>query len=365
MPLMVGSLVCVAYAVSATSSRRAWLLGLAAGAVAGLAVLTRYVALSIVPAFVLAAAMVPAADDDEDAGRWRWGAVTASLIGMILVVTPWLVRNVMLNGRLFGPERPPGERPLTELLTWLGLSVYAQFGAILLALLFAAIGYHALERLRDDGGERVGFLSALAGAGVACGLAHIIVTLLSYMLWQIDEPPTKRYFFPAYLCILVAGLAVMARARLPENVLARRTEIIVLLALPIVGAPLFVGRAAQDVTPPYTSLDQWIEQNTAENDLIVGHRAWGIRFHTGRPVLQSGQAADPPVSDGEKAADFLERFGDRFGDVYVVVSGELEHPLDRWHAAGLQTEKVATVLTRSHDYDRPGMTKMAIHRLRR
>ena len=366
MPLMLGSLVCIAYAVAARSSRRALLLGLAAGVIAGLTMLTRYTGITIVPALIAAALLVPRSGDDEKAGSFRLKALIASLIGMAAVVTPWLARNFVLNQRLMGPERPPGERPFTELITWFGFSVYADFGAILLALIVAAVGYHALRRHEREGGERSGFLAALVGAGVVCGLAHIVFTLLTFMLWEIDEPPTKRYFLPAYLSILMAGMAMMARARLPENVLGRRAEIIVLLALPLVIAPIFVGAAARDVTPPYTELDAWIEENTAENDLIVAHRGWPIRFYTGRPVLQSGQAADPPITDGERVAEFLERFGDRFGDVYVIVgTSRAELLLEHWRAAGVHTEEVETIITRSHEYDAPRHREIEVHRVLR
>lgn len=364
MPLMLGSLVAIGFAVSAPTGRRAWLLGLLAGALAGLTMLTRYVGIALVPALITAALLVNSEDDDEEVGPSRWSALIASLVGMAAVVTPWLVRNFALNGRLMGPERPPGERPVTELLTWMGFSFYVEFGAILLALLVAAVGYHALRRDESESGERTGFLTALAGAAVICGLAHVAVTLLSHMLWQIDEPPTKRYFLPTYLSILLAGLAMMGRARLPENVLARRAEMIVLLALPLIIAPIFVGAAARDVTPPYTTLDRWVEENTAQNDLIVGHRAWPIRFYTGRPVLQSGQAADPPISEGALVAEFLESFGDRFGEVYVIagVNGA-EMLLAQWHAAGLRTEEVATFVTESHDYTGPPQREVGIHRV--
>ena len=364
MPLMLGSLVAIAFAVSARTTRRAWILGLVAGALAGLAMLTRYIGFAIVPALVAAALLVPRDEEDEEVGRSPWGAMIASLIGMGAVVVPWMLRNFALNGRLMGPERPPGERPVTELLTWLGFSVYADFGAVLLALLFAAVGYHALRRRMSEGGERTGFLMALAGAGVVCALAHIGATLLTFMLWEIDEPPTKRYFLPAYLSLLIAGMAVLSRARIPANVLARRSEIIVILALPLIVAPLFVGAAARDVSPPYTELEAWVEANTAENDLIVAHRGWPIRFHTGRPVLQSGQAVDPPIGDGELAAQFLARFGDRFGEVYVVAGREGAQDLvDQWAMAGIDLERVDSFVTRSHDFRGPPAREIVIYRV--
>lgn len=367
MPLMLGSLVAISLAVSAAGRRRAWTLGLLAGALAGLAVLTRYTGFAIVPALI-AAAVLLGSDEEEEAGgaSRRWGAVIASLIGLIAVVTPWLIRNLLLNGRLMGPERPPGERPISELLTWTGFSIYADFGAVLLALIFAAIGYHALRPREGENGERTDFLAALASAGVVCGLAHIALTLLTFMLWEIDEPPTKRYFLPAYLSTLMAGLAVMSRATLPENVLARRGELIAVLALPLIVAPIFVGAAARDVTPPYTELDRWIEANTAEDDLIVGRRAWPIRFHTGRPVLQGGQVADPPISDGQLVASFLERFGDHFGDAYLIVDADSSDlVVGPWRRARVDTEWVTTLVTAPHDYREQPQREVAIYRVKR
>jgi hypothetical protein len=177
---------------------------------------------------------------------------------------------------------------------------------------------------------------------------------LTYFLFQIDEPPTKRYFFPAYICVLLAALAMMSRAKIPQRVIARRWEILAVLAAPVVIGPMFAEAVSTDVTPDYTAVDAWVEKNTDPNDLLIADEAWSLRFYTGRPVLESGQVAAPPIWDGEKVAEFLRRFGDRFGDVYLLPRGEGEasKAIARYRAAGLTVERVTAFTSKRQSYKR-------------
>jgi len=346
--LMVGALVCMALAIDEEDTWRATLLGLAAGGLAGGAALCRYPGVVIVIAMGLAALVVPL--KRENAWELRWSAIVPMIGSSGLMLGAWLVRNQYLTGRLLGPERPPSERSVASLVRHLSASFYLDFGGVLLALLFAVVGFHVL---RSGGEERrrhgPDFFRTIALAALLCAIGQIAVTMLTHALWQVDEPPNRRYFFPGYLCALVAGLAVIARATPPAGALRRRWPVALLLGLPIVLGPIVAIHVATDVTPDYTPVEAWVSRNTAENDLIIGHRAWPVRFYTGRPVLQSGQAADPSVYNAPLVAGFLREFGDRFGDVYLLATDwalEQEPSVPEIYSrVGLPLEEVASFRT--------------------
>ncbi|MFW6437391.1 MAG: hypothetical protein ACOCZ7_00140 [Armatimonadota bacterium] len=387
VPLMLGSLVVMAAATASSSARRAGWLGLGAGALAGGAMLARYPGLAIAPALAAVIFLAPWYEDEEEGVRRN--GLLAAMGGMALVVIPWLVRNVALNGRLFGPARPPNMRPISEILFFTGTSVYYDLGALLLALIFGVVGFHLVRRRgagADGDGHQPGgsvipplqnsedgllrdwvFSGGLAAGALVCALSQIALILLTYLLFQVDEPPTKRYFFPAYTCVLLAGLALFQRARLPENVLGERWGLMLALAAPIVIGPIFAGSVATNVTPRETQLDQWIEENTQPNDLIIADRGWPIRFNTGRPVLEAGQVAATPITEGEKVAAVLDLAGDRVGDVYVVPreGDETRRVLASYAAAGLRVEEVATVETLAHDRQAREAYEQAVYRVER
>ncbi|MGI5818497.1 MAG: ArnT family glycosyltransferase [Armatimonadota bacterium] len=399
LPLMLGSLVCMAAATASGSRRRAGWLGLLAGTLAGGMMLSRYAGLAVAPALAGIAVLAPGRESEEEGARRN--GILAAMGGMALVVLPWLVRNAVVTGRLFGPARPPSERPVSEILFFTGASIYFDLGAMLLALIFAVAGYHLVRRgwdeeereratdgdggaqvpapqrgggdggarvpdLQQDGRPDVVFAGGLAAGALICALSQIALILLTFLLFQIDEPPTKRYFLPAYTCILLAGLAVLSQARPPENVLGERWGLLLVLAAPIIIGPIFAGSVSTDVTPRQTQLDRWVEENTEANDLIIADRAWPIRFHTGRPVMEAGQVAATPISDGEAVAGALERVGEHVGEAYVIPreGEETRRVLASYRAAGLEIEEVATVRTEPHERRAAEMYEQVVYRVR-
>lgn len=364
--LMLGALVCLAMALSRQRARHAFGPAFAAGLLAGGAVMFRYPGIALVPALALTALVAPVAGPRRL--RVRVVGVLAPLAGAALVVGPWVARNLALTGTAFGPERPASTRALTDILAALGGSVYLDFGALLLALLFAAVGYHATRPGDDADGpppDRA-FLRTLAIAALLAAGAQLALTLLTHVLFQVDEPPNTRYFFPSYLCVLLAGLALIGPARPPAGALRRRWPAVALLALPLVLGPVLAERAARDATPRRTALEAWVEVNTAPSALIIGHRAWPVRFYTGRPVLQSGQVADPSVYHGPEVARFLRRFGEHFDGVFLLLpdtipEGERATILGGYRAAGLTMDETADVPTRAHD--RPRELVVGVYRV--
>jgi len=365
--LMFGALICLAMALTRRRARWAFGLGLAAGLLAGGAIMFRYPGLALVPALALTALVAPISGPRRL--QVRAAGLLSPLAGAALVVGPWVARNLALAGTAFGPERPVSTRALPDIFAALGGSLYLDFGAILLALLFAAVGYHAARRgdsAQDALPDRA-FLKALATAALLCAVAQLAVMVVSYVLYDVGEPPGKRYMFPIYLCVLMAGLALIGPARAPAEGLRRRWPVVALLALPLVLAPLLAERASTDVTPRRTALEAWVEANTAPTALIIGHRAWPVRFYTGRPVLQSGQAPDPSIYDGARVARFLRRFGERFDGAFLLLpdlipEAERTAILAGYRAAGLTMQETADVPTRDHD--RPQELVVGVWRVR-
>lgn len=364
--LMLGALICLAMALSRPRARHAFGSGLAAGLLVGGAIMCRYPGIALVPALALTALVAPISGPRHL--RVRIVGLLAPLAGAALIVGPWVARNLALTGAAFGPERPVSTRALPDIFAALGRSVYTDFGAILLALLFAVVGYHAMRRGDEAGGpppDRA-FLRTLAIAALLAAAAQLALTLFTHALYQVDEPPNTRYFFPAYLCLLMAGLTLIGPARAPTEGLRRRWPEVALLALPLVLGPLVAERASTDVTPRRTALEAWVEGNTAPNALIIGHRAWPVRFYTLRPVLESGQAADPSVYNGPEVARFLRRFGERFDEVFLLLPDTIPEPeraaiLVEYEAAGLIIEETADVPTRAHD--RPRELVVGVYRV--
>ncbi len=366
--LMLGALVCMAAALAADAPRRAAWLGLAAGVLTAGAALCRYPGIVIIAALGLTAAAAPR--NDENTGPIRRSAGAVMLGAAVLIICAWIARNIALTGAPFGPARPPGERSLLEIFAALGQSVYLDFGAVLLALLFATVGYHTFpQRSAADGpdAQRRTFLRTLALAALLSAAAQLALVLLTYILWQVDEPPTKRYFLPAYICTLTAGLALIAMTRPPDDVLRRRWPLVVLLAGPLLLGPTVAAMMSHDVTPQRTAVENWIEANTSPDTLIIGHRIWPVRFYTDRPVLQSGQVADPSVYDGFRVAAFLHRFGARFDDAYLLLPDLIPAQQRReiiagYRQAGLAPQPVADIPTRTYDGAREFI--MQVYRVR-
>ncbi|MGD9494820.1 MAG: hypothetical protein AB7Y46_00790 [Armatimonadota bacterium] len=364
--LMLGAVVCLAMALTPEGAQQSFAAGLAAGVLAGAATLIRYPGFALIAGLALVTLVAPI--PGKRAMRIRAARLLSLLAGAALVVGPWVARNLALTGTAFGPERPVSTRAIPDIFAALGRSVYLDFGAILLALLFAAVGYHAARRgdyAEDPPPDRV-FLRTLAIAGLLCAVAQIVLTLLTYAIWQVDEPPGKRHFFPSYLCALMAGMALIDSARPPTRALRRRWPELTMLLLPLLLAPLLAERASTDVTPRRTALEAWVEANTAPNALIIGHRVWPVRFFTGRPVLESGQVADPSIYDGLRVAQFLRAFGDRFDGAFVLVPDTIPEPeraaiLAGYRAAGLHLDETADVSTQAHD--RPRELVVGVYRV--
>lgn len=352
--LMLWSIVCAGMAAAAQSDRRSFWLGIAAGALAGASMLMRHVGLATIAATVAAVILAPGIPRER-----RWDLVIAIAGGAAFVVIPWLAREVLVNGDLLGRDRPAGGRSFDSNLMRLAASTYLFLGPLLLAMTIAALGY----RRRRDASLTEPATSVFVTAALASAVLQIAVVIVSQTLYVIDEPPDKRYFFPGFVSVLAFGLA-LARTCEPPREALRRWPLIALLALPIALGPIGAVHFSTDVTPRRTAMDRWVERNTEPDALIIAWRGWPFRFYTGRPVLEAGQVADPPLHDGERVRRFLEEFGDRFPEVYLVVqSDQMQRAVANYRAAGLTVERVDTIRSAVHDYDGPKDVDVEFYRV--
>lgn len=345
MAFTFGALLALALALQAdpsgrSRSRTVW-PALVAGLLAAGAALTRHVGLMIIPALVLTALLGPIRSRAHTL-RVRASALLAMLAGAGLPLGLWFARYTIIGGSYFGPGRPPSTMPLSEVLFRLGQSFYFDAEMVLFALIVGILGYHVLKRETDD--RLRTFALALAGAAAAYIVLHEAGTVASHAMYRMDNPPEGRQFFPGYAAILLVAAALVSLARPPERVLRRRWPLIALLMVPIFAGVLVAGGFAHDLTPPRSPVDEWVEQNTDPDDLIIGWRAWPVRFYTGRPVLQSGMVTEPSVYDGPAVADFLKRFASSFPGAWLLVPLEeqdAQQAVASYRRGGLQLQKVA------------------------
>ncbi|MGI5817813.1 MAG: hypothetical protein ACOX9R_06915 [Armatimonadota bacterium] len=343
--LVFGALVAMALALQGGGpeggrSRALW-LGLLAGVLAAAAALTRHIGVALIPTLGLLAVVGPLRHQVR-AWRVRATALASMVVGSALPLGLWFARHAMLGSSVFGPDRPPSEFTLYELLMRLGHGVYMDASTPLLVLATAVLGYHLLDR--DGGDGRRAFALSLAGAALLYAVLHEAGTVASHAMYRMDNPPEGRQFFPGYVALLLILAALLSLARPPERVLRRRWPILAVLVIPLATGTLIAGSVSHDLTPVRSAVDEWVEANTAPDDLIIGWRAWPVRFHTGRPVLQSGMVSEPSVYDGPAVASFLQRFGSHFGGAWLLVP-EASHDegevIADFRAAGLELERAA------------------------
>ena len=175
--------------------------------------------------------------------------------------------------------------------------------------------------------------------GVWCAI-YVLLLLWQEVTIKIDRV-NARLMFPAYAGGLLIGLLLLeATCRLlPEQLRRLRllTCVVILPLLLLPGARVFKQQHAQP-----TPLEDWVRRNTAEDALLVGRNIWGIRYATGRTVLTSQYGRDKSAAlDGAALSVFLDRHGDRFDGVYLIVSaGEYAAAKESLRAAGMDADTV-------------------------
>jgi hypothetical protein len=322
-------------------ARPALCLGAAAlgGGLAGLAALTAYrlgfVVLAVLPLFAVGFV------------RWRRTTISVWLAAMLLVVTPWLIRNAVVSGR------PLGSAPLAMLHAG------------------AAPGDGALERTaqpqiaRSEAlrivGENVGRnLQALVGGylyetGSGLVVAFFLVVLLARLdadnanrlKWSVAlgvallaltsalASPDSDAFLPLYpmIAVLAAGMLFKLLDDMPFLARELRAVIVVLwVGLAALPAMLAIsGRRAPPPYPPYSPvLAGYAAGLVPAGCILATDIPWATAWYGGQPSMLLPRATDELVA--------MRDAGVPIGAVYLTtqtgnrpyVQGLLQGPERSW-----------------------------------
>ncbi|NVJ00912.1 hypothetical protein HV824_22730 [Myxococcus sp. AM009] len=273
----------------ADSAGRSFLVG----ALLGLAVLTRYAALFVLPGllwwrFVRA----------REAGGARRHAVHALALGagLGLVVAPWFVRNVALFGRALGPPRAPrGVGLVSSLLsgvdTLLGEASFGAFGVLCVAatvwLLMRAprgvLREHlpdaALERLRPAALMAVSYVAGLFWTATRTQMDTLDGRLLA---------PLGVGLVPVTAAVLVS---LVERSRLMSPPVLVTTGVVVVaghLWAPLHARVRQPRQGFNHLRERIAPLPAWVEAHVTERDLLLGPQLWWVHPFARAPVVADG-----------------------------------------------------------------------------
>ncbi len=296
---------------------------LPAGCAAGLAVLCRYPGVAALLPAALALFLVSRKERVPLLSPSTLARAALFLVPFLLLVLPWLLRNLSLGGP-FGPPRKPA---LEGALFFQGVSLFKATlrllylpagAALLLAFLGRWAGKEESPRTRWNKEVLLLHLAFLASYGalllVLGGLIRfdrirsrlagpMLVSLLPLALacgWEVSRRSWKKVPSPGGLPFL----GVILAAAWAGGILLRG----------------FPSGGDKRMLPPPVKV--WIEKNTPGGALVVAPRGWWVPYQTGRPVLESGYPEQKPLSP-EGVEAFLARFGGRFPGVYLLVQEDL------------------------------------------
>jgi len=291
----------------------------------GLAFMTRYI--GIVTALVGAAALLQRHFHEENEhGRARLTA-NGLLFGVVFaaVSLPWLVRNYLMDGRIFGPGAPPSTETLsTNLLrTWDALLV--RVPAVLAVLAAVLIVFLVKLFLRQ---RTLAIKSRIADPRVSLlwfAISYAIILITMSMRQQIDAIDTRLLspIYPPLLILATATIYRLVKDHSGEAGAGAITSICALSVLLMVCIGTFspqhgsrkgpLMREFGTVRPEATD---WIMANTKPDSLLIGRGIWGFRFFTDRPVLECGYPCTPYLS--KVGIDkFLVAHSNRYASVYL------------------------------------------------
>ncbi|HEY3397955.1 MAG TPA: hypothetical protein VGM19_09895 [Armatimonadota bacterium] len=321
-PLAVGALIACGFAPGGSRSR---LLGMSAlaGVLGGSAALTRWVGISVVPAFLLGGVLL-AVLYRRDRGLRTQALVAGGGAALVsaLIVLLWLARNHLLNGSLLGPVRPPSELTLApvlrELLSNLSAGAFLPMALpLLLGLALAPSNRDLVPPGEEQSRRRVHLESSVILLSVWA------FVYLALVLWQQTttkmDPLGPRFLFAGYgAVLLVALLTLEAKCQVaPRHV--RRLQLAACLLAPVLLLP-GVGRALAYRPDPPNPTFEWVARHTPPDALLIGHKIWDFRPATGRTVLESGEFYEgAPALEGPPVAAFLRKHGDAFPNAYLIV----------------------------------------------
>ncbi len=315
--------------------RLLWLM--LGGAAAALGLLTRYVGLVLLPValVVVLQRLFIEGHLKRPVALIRFLALGCSFA---LVSGPWFLRNIMIVGRPFGPERPPSATGLISNIRLLVGTLRTDLPLTLAILTIAAAVLIATRRTMQSDAVKSPIFQVVVMFSIY-GAGHVVFQLLMSTMYQFENLGT-RYLCPAYLPLIVlAAWSVHFLLSRFGLVVGRSAYAICvsILALSILyrGMPFspagwryFLTDRSSTVA---SEVDEWIMGNTDESALIIGDEICEVSFRTGRPVLESGYHSHPPLTESGILA-FLNQFDHQIPAAYLLCrkGDDLDGRMDKY-----------------------------------
>jgi hypothetical protein len=292
-PLCVALLaVVLAIEVRAGDASRLEWISFWEGVTLGGAVLTRYAALFVLPGLVLSRLLRLR----EQPRAWRAHAAGLALLGAgaLLVITPWLVRNLRLFGGLLGtPHVARDDRVIDSLLsgvnTLLGDASYGAFGLLCLA---SVLGL-GLSAHRSAGGAPASLLQRMRPAALV-SLSYAVFLFFMAARTHMDTLDNRL------LAPLGVGLIPLASAllvELLERAALWRAPVLMTTGVLVIAGHLWAP-VRERMKRPLHGLEQlreriaplpdWVAGHVTERDLLLGPQLWYVHPFSPAPVMAHG-----------------------------------------------------------------------------
>ncbi len=294
------------------------------GIVAGLAVMCRYLGVSLSISALAGLFFLLAANNNEGGkGTTYLTGMFCALIPFIIIVGPWFYRNYLLTGRLTGIDRPASvsglftniSRFLQTTLTDMILPLLVSGGLIAWAY-FKRGERSGLKNLRDREPDALILLSII---WIAVYALVLIYTASVYYFDAINSRLVSPIYLVLMPLILIVGYKyyenIAGEIKLDNLILG----LIAVLLLGFAGYQTNQGLAGLklDKMKIYLPAAVWIKENTPPDSLFIGSESWWVRFKTERRILELGypeKLREIPA----KVDNFLRKFGKRFSKTYLV-----------------------------------------------
>ncbi len=247
------------------------------------------------------------------------------LLGLLIVIAPYLIWNLNATGELFPLHRATTEKGLLfnmiRIVITMGKDLLIAFAILAFGLLFTP--NNSDFKKSNHRAEFINIIFMLA----LWIIAYSGVLLYATSHYEMDTIST-RLIIPIYPIIIVLlgylFVTFMGNEKLTAiNNSANPALASILIFVVIMGSSAM--QLKDRVKAMYSvqeksscsSLINWIADNTGPDDLIIGDRIWNVRYKTGRIVLESGYPSEPPLDESSIKA-FLGKFGKNFDKIYLV-----------------------------------------------
>lgn len=311
-----------------TAVRRPGLLP-AIGAVAGVAYAIRYAGLFLVPVVVLY--MV-----------WRWWRdrailpwAAAGLLTAGLVIVPIQIRNIIYTGSWRGGFSVAGGARLSEVLGETGKSCYhLVFGGgvparldiwiVAFATSLLLLGFGAILAVSSSQGRAVWQLPPGAPLWIGLLVSAYLGGLLFTALTSQSMAIVTRYFVPLYpllLACFAGAVSPVASGRRYAAVAVIALAVIVIQSRSMAVPPPpqryeVVRRALQQQISGGITVEQWLHNRLAPDDVLVAANGQAVHYFLQRPVVT---VPDPELSKRPSDENAFHSLLTQYGARYLLV----------------------------------------------